>query len=326
MIYKILKSTLIFLLVCISLNAIAQTYPNKQVRVIVPFETGAPDSLARLIAQQLTLQTGQSFIVENRPGANGMIGADLVAKSKPDGHTLLVTSTSIVINQSYYKKVAYDLTKDLVPVTNLGSVEALFVVVNSKLPVKNLQEFLAFAKKKENNVSYGSPGNGNHLHIASALFNQKMGLDMVHIPFKGAGPASTALLGEQIQLLVATPPSVLPFIKDGKLRAIAYTGAKRASFLPDIPTVAEQGFPGFEMDGGWFAMFTTAGTPKEVVEKIQQEIKTAFNKKSVYESITNIGLEPVGDTPEHFKKYVDAEIKKNAELIRLLNIKADDLK
>ncbi len=326
MIYKILKSTLIFLLVCISLNAIAQTYPNKQVRVIVPFETGAPDSLARLIAQQLTLQTGQSFIVENRPGANGMIGADLVAKSKPDGHTLLVTSTSIVINQSYYKKVAYDLTKDLVPVTNLGSVEALFVVVNSKLPVKNLQEFLAYAKKKENNVSYGSPGNGNHLHIASALFNQKMGLDMVHIPFKGAGPASTALLGEQIQLLVATPPSVLPFIKDGKLRAIAYTGAKRASFLPDIPTVAEQGFPGFEMDGGWFAMFTTAGTPKEVVEKIQQEIKTAFNKKSVYESITNIGLEPVGDTPEHFKKYVDAEIKKNAELIRLLNIKADDLK
>jgi tripartite-type tricarboxylate transporter receptor subunit TctC len=326
MIYKILKSTLIFLLVCISLNAIAQTYPNKQVRVIVPFETGAPDSLARLIAQQLTLQTGQSFIVENRPGANGMIGADLVAKSKPDGHTLLVTSTSIVINQSYYKKVAYDLTKDLVPVTNLGSVEALFVVVNSKLPVKNLQEFLAYAKKKENNVSYGSPGNGNHLHIASALFNQKMGLDMVHIPFKGAGPASTALLGEQIQLLVATPPSVLPFIKDGKLRAIAYTGAKRASFLPDVPTVAEQGFPGFEMDGGWFAMFTTAGTPKEVVEKIQQEIKTAFNKKSVYESITNIGLEPVGDTPEHFKKYVDAEIKKNAELIRLLNIKADDLK
>ena len=326
MIYKILKSTLIFLLVCISLNAIAQTYPNKQVRVIVPFETGAPDSLARLIAQQLTLQTGKSFIVENRPGANGMIGADLVAKSKPDGHTLLVTSTSIVINQSYYKKVAYDLTKDLVPVTNLGSVEALFVVVNSKLPVKNLQEFLAYAKKKENNVSYGSPGNGNHLHIASALFNQKMGLDMVHIPFKGAGPASTALLGEQIQLLVATPPSVLPFIKDGKLRAIAYTGAKRASFLPDIPTVAEQGFPGFEMDGGWFAMFTTAGTPKEVVEKIQQEIKTAFNKKSVYESITNIGLEPVGDTPEHFKKYVDAEIKKNAELIRLLNIKADDLK
>ncbi|MCX7254014.1 MAG: tripartite tricarboxylate transporter substrate binding protein [Burkholderiales bacterium] len=326
MIYKILKSTLIFLLVCISLNTIAQTYPNKQVRVIVPFETGAPDSLARLIAQQLTLQTGQSFIVENRPGANGMIGADLVAKSKPDGHTLLVTSTSIVINQSYYKKVAYDLTKDLVPVTNLGSVEALFVVVNSKLPVKNLQEFLAYAKKKENNVSYGSPGNGNHLHIASALFNQKMGLDMVHIPFKGAGPASTALLGEQIQLLVATPPSVLPFIKDGKLRAIAYTGAKRASFLPDVPTVAEQGFPGFEMDGGWFAMFTTAGTPKEVVEKIQQEIKTAFNKKSVYESITNIGLEPVGDTPEHFKKYVDAEIKKNAELIRLLNIKADDLK
>ena len=326
MIYKILKSTLIFMVVGISLNVIAQTYPNKQVRVIVPFETGAPDSLARLIAQQLTQQTGQSFIVENRPGANGMIGADLVAKSKPDGYTLLVTSTSIVINQSYYKKVAYDLTKDLVPVTNLGSVEALFVVVNSKFPVKNLQEFLAYAKKKENNVSYGSPGNGNHLHIGSALFNQKMGLDMVHIPFKGAGPASTALLGEQIQLLVATPPSVLPFIKDGKLRAIAYTGAKRASFLPDVPTVAEQGFPGFEMDGGWFAMFTTAGTPKEVVEKIQQEIKTAFNKKSVYESITNIGLEPVGDTPEHFKKYVDAEIKKNAELIRLLNIKADDLK
>jgi len=303
--------------------SLAQSYPNKTVKMVVPFETGTPDSIARILAPQLTGIAGQSFYVENHPGANGMIGADLVAKAKPDGYTLLVTSTSITVNPSYYKKLNYDLKKDLVPVTNLGNVEALLVVINAKSPIKNINEFLTYAKNPDNKVSYGSPGNGNHLHISSALFNQRMGLNMVHIPYKGAGPATTALIGEQIQVLITTPSSVLPFIKDGRLKAIGFTGLKRSTLFPDVPTVAEQGFPNFEIDGGWFGLFTTAGTPKETVLKIQQLVRQAYDKKSVADSIVQIGLDPVADSPEQFKTFTDAEILKYANRLKSLNIQAE---
>jgi tripartite-type tricarboxylate transporter receptor subunit TctC len=301
----------------------SQSYPNKTVKMVVPFETGTPDSIARILAPQLTAIAGQSFYVENHPGANGMIGADLVAKAKPDGYTLLVTSTSITVNPSYYKKLNYDLKKDLVPVTNLGNVEALLVVINAKSPIKNINEFLTYAKNPDNKVSYGSPGNGNHLHISSALFNQRMGLNMVHIPYKGAGPATTALIGEQIQVLITTPSSVLPFIKDGRLKAIGFTGLKRSTLFPDVPTVAEQGFPNFEIDGGWFGLFTTAGTPKETVLKIQQLVRQAYDKKSVADSIVQIGLDPVADSPEQFKTFTDAEVLKYANRLKSLNIQAE---
>ncbi len=309
--------------VCFFSNAWSQAFPNKTVKIIVPFETGTPDSISRILAPQLSSLSGQSFYVENHPGANGMIGADLVAKAKPDGYTLLVTSSSIAVNPNYYKKLNYDLSKDLIPVTNLGNVEALLVVINAKSPIKNLNEFLAYAKKPENKVSYGSPGNGNHLHIGSALFNQRMGLNMVHIPYKGAGPATTALLGEQIQVLITTPSSVLPFIKDGRLRAIGFTGLKRSSLVPDVPTVAEQGFPNFEIDGGWFGLFTTAGTPKETVLKMQQLIRQAYDKKSVSDSIMQNGLDPVADSPDAFKTFVDAEVSKYAARLKILNIQAE---
>jgi len=303
--------------------SLAQSYPNKTVKMVVPFETGTPDSIARILAPQLSGIAGQSFYVENHPGANGMIGADLVAKAKPDGYTLLVTSTSITVNPSYYKKLNYDLKKDLVPVTNLGNVEALLIVINAKSPIKNINEFLTYAKNPDNKVSYGSPGNGNHLHISSALFNQRMGLNMVHIPYKGAGPATTALIGEQIQVLITTPSSVLPFIKDGRLKAIGFTGLKRSTLFPDVPTVAEQGFPNFEIDGGWFGLFTTAGTPKETVLKIQQLVRQAYDKKSVADSIVQIGLDPVADSPEQFKTFTDAEVLKYANRLKSLNIQAE---
>lgn len=313
----------IVFLVCFFSNAWSQVFPNRTVKIVVPFETGTPDSISRILAPQLSSLSGQSFYVENHPGANGMIGADLVAKAKPDGYTLLVTSSSIAVNPNYYKKLNYDLAKDLIPVTNLGNVEALLVVINAKSPIKNLNEFLAYAKKPENKVSYGSPGNGNHLHIGSALFNQRMGLSMVHIPYKGAGPATVALLGEQIQVLITTPSSVLPFIKDGRLRAIGFTGLKRSSLLPDVPTVAEQGFPNFEIDGGWFGLFTTAGTPKETVLKMQQLIRQAYDKKSVSDSIIQNGLDPVADLPDAFKVFVDAEVSKYAARLKILNIQAE---
>ena len=313
----------VIFLVCFFSNAWSQAFPSRTVKIVVPFETGTPDSISRILAPQLSSLSGQSFHVENHPGANGMIGADLVAKAKPDGYTLLVTSSSIAVNPNYYKKLNYDLSKDLIPVTNLGNVEALLVVINAKSPIKNLNEFLAYAKKPENKVSYGSPGNGNHLHIGSALFNQRMGLNMVHIPYKGAGPATVALLGEQIQVLITTPSSVMPFIKDGRLRAIGFTGLKRSSLVPDVPTVAEQGFPNFEIDGGWFGLFTTAGTPKETVLKMQQLIRQAYDKKSVSDSIIQNGLDPVADSPDAFKTFVDAEVAKYAARLKILNIQAE---
>jgi tripartite-type tricarboxylate transporter receptor subunit TctC len=313
----------VIFLVCFFSNAWSQAFPSRTVKIVVPFETGTPDSISRILAPQLSSLSGQSFYVENHPGANGMIGADLVAKAKPDGYTLLVTSSSIAVNPNYYKKLNYDLSKDLIPVTNLGNVEALLVVINAKSPIKNLNEFLAYAKKPENKVSYGSPGNGNHLHIGSALFNQRMGLNMVHIPYKGAGPATVALLGEQIQVLITTPSSVMPFIKDGRLRAIGFTGLKRSSLVPDVPTVAEQGFPNFEIDGGWFGLFTTAGTPKETVLKMQQLIRQAYDKKSVSDSIIQNGLDPVADSPDAFKTFVDAEVAKYAARLKILNIQAE---
>ena len=320
-----MKALITTLIICLTSPLVwSQTYPAKTVKMVVPFETGTPDSLARILAKELTTKLNQSFYTENHPGANGIIGTDLVAKTKPDGYTLLVTSSSIVVNPSYYKKLPFDLKKDLVPVTNLGNVEALLVVVNAKSPYKNLSEFLKYAKDPKNKVSYGSPGNGNHLHISSEYFNQKMGLDMTHIPYKGAGPATTALLGEQIQVLITTPPSVLPYIKDGRFKVIAYTGLKRASFLPDVPTIAEQGFPNFEIDGGWFGLFTTAGTPPETVNKIQQLIQLALENKSVKESIVQIGLDPVIDTPDHFKAHVDAEQARYAERLKMLNIRAQE--
>ncbi len=313
----------LFFFMLFSQLVLSQSYPNKTVKIIVPFETGTPDSIARILAPQLSSQASQSFYVENHPGANGMIGADLVAKAKPDGYTLLVTSTSITVNPSYYKKLNYDLKKDLIPVTNLGNVEALLIVINAKSPIKNLNEFLSYAKNPDNKVSYGSPGNGNHLHISSALFNQRMGLNMVHIPYKGAGPATTALIGEQIQVLITTPSSVLPFIKDGRLKAIGFTGLKRSTLFPDVPTVAEQGFPNFEIDGGWFGLFTTAGTPKETVLKIQQLIRQVYDKKSVADSVIQIGLDPVADSPENFKTFIDAEVSKYAGRLKSLNIQAE---
>ncbi len=323
MLKKYLRFALAFLVSALCAGAGAQDFPNRPVRIVVPFEAGAPDAIARIVAQQLTAQTGQTFVVENRPGANGMIGADAVAKAKPDGYTVLVTSTSITVNPSIYRKLPYDLAKDLVPVTNLGAVEALLVVVNPSVPAQNLQEFLAFAKKKDSRVSYGSPGTGNQLHVASELFNVRAGLGMVHIPYKGAGPAATALLSGQIQLLVTTPPLVLAHIRAGKLRALAYTHNKRASYLPDVPTMNEAGFPGFEVDGGWFGMFAPAGTPREIVARLQAEVKTAFKNPQVRERIVALGMEPVGDSPADFKAYVDAEVRKYAERVRLTGIQPE---
>jgi tripartite-type tricarboxylate transporter receptor subunit TctC len=301
----------------VSVHVWAQAYPNKPVRVVVAAATGGPDIVARIVSAELTNQLGQTFFVENQPGANGIVGANTVAKAAPDGYTLLVYSAGFVINPYVQKQLPYDTEKDFAPVTNLTSSGGLFLAVNSSVPVSTLQDFIRHAKS--NSLAYSTPGVGNNWHLATEVFSQLAGIKMTHVPYKGGGPAAAALVAGEVQAMLVSPAPIMPHLKAGKVKVLAYSGEKRNVAVPEIPLMKDSGV-NWTYDGGWFGMFAPARTPPEILDRIAAEVRKAMQKPEVLKRFTALGVEPAAGTPEEFRRFFLAELKAYGEMARVAGV------
>jgi tripartite-type tricarboxylate transporter receptor subunit TctC len=301
----------------------AQTYPDKPIRYVVPYPPGGPlDAVARLLGQKVSERLGQPIIVENKPGAGGNIGADFVAKSAHDGYTILMGAVAThAINPGLYAKMPYDPVKDFTPITLIG-VTPNVLVVNPAVPAKDVKEFIAYAKANPGKLNFGSGSTGSAGHLAGELFNEMAGVQMAHIPYKGAAPAMQDLIGGQIQLMFDNMASSLPQVKAGKIRALAVTTPKRASAAPELPAIAESGLPGFDIST-WFGLFAPANVPKEVVAKLHMEFTRALALPDVKEKLAGLGIEPVGNKPEEFAAYIKSEAAKYGEVIKKSGARVD---
>jgi tripartite-type tricarboxylate transporter receptor subunit TctC len=295
-------------------------YPTKPIRIVVAYTpAGATDILARTIGQKLTEAWGQAVIIDNRPGANGNIGTEYAAKATPDGYTLLmVTAGTHGINPGLYRKLGFDAVKDFAPVSLVAMVPNVFVV-NNGVPSKDLKEFIAYAKANQGKLNYGSPGNGSTAHLSMELFKSMTGIQMVHVPYKGSAGVLADLIGGQIVVTMDNMPPYVPQVKAGKIRALAVSPARRSPALPDVPTVAEAGVPGYD-SGAWFGLVAPANTPKDLVAKLSRETARILKLPDVSARLADLGAESVGGTPEQFSAHIKAEIAKWAKVIRDANV------
>jgi tripartite-type tricarboxylate transporter receptor subunit TctC len=304
-------------------DAQSAAYPNRPVKLVIPFPPGGPlDIIGRLIAQKASEDWGQSVVVDNRPGAGGNIGADLVAKSPADGYTILMGALSThAVNPSLYAKMPYDATKDFAPIS-LVAITPNVLVVNASLPVSSAKEFIAYAKANSGKLSFGSGSNGSAGHLAGELFKVDTKTDIVHVPYKGGAPATQALLAGDTQFMFDNLANAMPHVKAGKLKALAVTTAERSKLAPDLPTMAEAGLPGFDIST-WFGLFAPAGTPKDVIAKWNAEVVKILNSPDMRERLTAQGAESAPTTPEQFAALIQSEIPKYARIVKISGAKVD---
>src|SRR6476659_5663440 len=317
------KGLLVALLVAIAMPAFSQAFPAKTARLVVPFPPGGPlDATGRAIAQKLTEAWGQSVVVENKPGAGGNIGADFVAKSAPDGYTVVMGALSThAVNPSLYARMPYDAQKDFAPIT-LVAITPNVLVVNPDLPVHSVKELIAYAKARPGKLSFGSGSIGSAGHLAGELFKVDAGVDMVHVPYKGAAPATQALLAGDTQLMFDNLASAMSQVKAGKLRALAVTTAQRSTLAPDLPTMAEAGVPGFDIVT-WFGLFAPAGTPPEIIAKWNADVTRILNAPEMRDRLIAQGAEPAPTSPAEFAQFVADELARYARIVKASGAKVD---
>ena len=300
----------------------AQAYPNKPVRIIVPFAAGGPaDIYARFLGQRLQEPLGQSFVIDDRPGAGSIIGTEFVAKSPADGYTLLLMSNTHTINESLVPKKPFALMKDFVPVAPINYSD-LVLVVHPSLPVKSVKELIKLATAKPRGLNYASSGTGTPYHLAGELFKSMAGVDIVHVPYKGSSEARTGVMSGQVEVMFDAITTMTPIIRGGRVRALGTTGLKRSSVLPEVPTVSEAGVPGYESPI-WLGIMAPAGTPKPVIDRLNAEITKITARPDVKKTWNEQGAEPLSMTPAEFEKYLNADIAKWTKVVKIAGARAD---
>lgn len=298
-----------------------KNYPTRPVRMVIPFPPGGNvDVFARVLYRQVESELGQPIVIDNRGGANGVLAADLVANATPDGYTMINTSFSFAVNPAVRKKLPYDVVKDFAPVTDVALGTGYLMVSNPRFPPKTVKELIALAKQQPGKVRYSSAGVANGQHLTGELFASKAGIDLLHVPYKGGGPAVTAVVGGEVDLHFPAPAVGIPHVKAGRLRGLGFTGAKRLASLPDVPTVAEAALPGFVADAGWHGVFAPAKTPAAIVKKMQTAIRNALQVPHVRDHFVNNGYEPQGHDPAEWGKLFRADLKRYQEIARIAKI------
>jgi len=304
-------------------SAYSQSYPARPIRLVVPWPAGGPpDTMGRLLGSRVGEALKQQIVIDNRPGANSVIGTEIVARSQPDGYTYLLTTGSHTTNAALKATLPYDTLQDFVALTLVAETAGMVLGVHPSVPAKSVQELVALAKAKPGQLTFGSAGNGNTLHLAGELFKMATGTNLTHVPYKGAAPALNDLLGGHIDMMFASPVSMAPPIKAGRLRGLAQMGTHRSHLLPDLPTLDELGIHGAEI-GGWYGLYAPAKTPQEYTDRVLAEVLKALKEPDMREKIDHLGAEPVGMPQDEFMRYLVADIEKYRQLAKRINLKLE---